>query len=59
MKKTSLMILAMLFIAANIAVAQSESDEAYIKAMKSKKYIQNLKKYPEIRFKLLHKFNNE
>ena len=33
MKKTSLMILAMLFIAANIAVAQSESDEAYIKAM--------------------------
>jgi putative endonuclease len=33
--------------------------EAHIKAMKSKKYIQNLKKYPEIRFKLLEKYDNE
>jgi putative endonuclease len=31
--------------------------EKHIKAMKSKRYIQNLKKYPEMRSKLLSRFS--
>ncbi|HWY11628.1 MAG TPA: GIY-YIG nuclease family protein [Bacteroidia bacterium] len=31
--------------------------ETYIKSMKSKKYIENLKKYPEMSLKLLSKFS--
>lgn len=36
---------------------QARKIEAHIKKMKSKKYIQNLKKYPEITKKLKSKYN--
>jgi putative endonuclease len=36
---------------------QARKIEAHIKNMKSKKYIQDLKKYPDIALKLLNKFN--
>ncbi len=39
--------------------SQALSIENHIKQMKSKTYIQNLKKYPEIASKLLEKFNNK
>ncbi len=36
--------------------ASARKIETYIKSMKSKKYIENLKKYPEMQLKLLSKF---
>jgi putative endonuclease len=36
---------------------QSLKIEKHIKRMKSKKFIQKLKKFPEITFKLLEKYN--
>ena len=38
---------------------QALSIEKHVKRMKSKKYIQNLKKYPEIIEKLLLKYQND
>jgi len=38
---------------------QARKIESHIKSMKSKIYIQNLMKYPEMIIKLIGKFNNE
>ncbi|MBR9853644.1 MAG: GIY-YIG nuclease family protein [Algicola sp.] len=40
-----------------ISRSQSRKIESHIKKMKSRKYIENLKKYPEIVSKLLEKYN--
>ena len=39
--------------------AQARRIESHIKRMKSKTYIQNLKKYPELIVKILYRFQNE
>jgi len=39
--------------------SQAQKIEKHIKLMKSKKYIQNLKKYPEITLNLLEKYKDK
>jgi putative endonuclease len=39
-------------------IAQARAIEQHIKRMKSKKYFENLKKYPEISEKLIHRFQD-
>ena len=41
----------------NLSYKRARSIESHIKNMKSKKYIQNLKKYPELSQKLINLYN--
>ena len=41
-----------------VSMTQAFKIEKHIKKMKSRKYIENMKKYPEISFKLLKKYSN-
>jgi len=41
----------------DLSYKQARSIESHIKSMKSKKYIQNLKKYPELSKKLINLYN--
>jgi putative endonuclease len=43
----------------NLGYKQARDIEAHIKKMKSKKYIENLNKYPELRQKLITMYGNE
>jgi putative endonuclease len=40
-----------------MTIEQAHKIENHIKKMKSKKYIENLKKYPEISLRLLQKYS--
>jgi putative endonuclease len=42
----------------NLDKVAARKIETHIKAMKSKKYINNLKKYPEISLKLIAKYSS-
>ena len=43
----------------DLSGAVARKIERHIKAMKSKKYIENLRKYPEMSHKLIKKFKNQ
>ena len=45
------------FYIENLEYRQAREIESHIKSMKSRKYIENLKKYPEMVFKLVEKYS--